>query len=413
MTHSDALLPETSGQEGPIFVISLERSGSTLLRNVLDAHPAIFSPAQLNIGKLCHWTYWAAYYSIAQVDTELTEEERRKQAVAATRRYVDGLMGGFAGQKGKRIWCDKSTMNINNLEIIQQVFPDARFVCLYRHCMDLVYSYLSVSKLGFMEEVASYVQKNPLNFVSAVAQSWIDRTGTILNFEKNSRANCYRVTYESLVGNNSETLRGLFGFLGLELDGQLLNRVFSNKGKGPVEGDIKFQFSSKISTDSVGQGADIPLTYLPKPQMDRINELLAALGYPPIGMAADTAPAEAGAPVRELFYGYFPNLLKQRLDNFRALNCTCKIQVSGEGGGVWTFDLAKPGGEIREENGEAVCTIGLSGSVLRKIIAGEIAPLEAFEQGIVGASGDIRMAINFGKLLFEQAGAELPEPAEA
>lgn len=152
MTNTNALRSETSAQNGPIFVISLERSGSTLLRNVLDAHPAIFSPAQLNIGKLCHWTYWASYYSIAQVNTELTEEERCGKAVEHTRRYVDQLMGGFAAQKGKAIWCDKSTMNINNLDILQQVFPDAKFICLYRNCMDLVYSYLSVSKLGFMKK---------------------------------------------------------------------------------------------------------------------------------------------------------------------------------------------------------------------------------------------------------------------
>jgi hypothetical protein len=413
MTNIDTSLVTRKGQKGPIFVLSLERSGSTLLRNLLDAHPAIFAPAQLNIGDLCHWTYLASYYSITQLDTTMIEDERKKAAIDETRNSVIRLMSGFTEKKGKSIWCDKSTMNVNRLEILTKVFPDARFVCLYRNCLDFVYSYINVSKLGFMMEMAPYIRNNPLNFVAAVSDSWIDRTGAILNFESSGVSNCYRITYESIVLDTIKTLQGLFDFLELEWDDGLLNRVFSNTGKGPIEGDIKFQFSSKISTDSVGQGSNIPLTYLSKQQMERINALLNKLGYPPVGASAvvewnNEALVEEGNPsekqknqVRELFHTYFPDLIKKRIEIFRALNCKCKILVSGEGGGVWTFDLTRPGGEVREEDSDAICTIGVSTKVLQDIVTGNIPALEAFEKGLIGASGDIRMAINFGRLIFE------------
>lgn len=98
-----------SGKKSPIFVISLERSGSTLLRNLLDTHPTIFAPAQLNIGHLCHWTYFTSYYSIAQVCADLQESERKEAAIEETRNAVNRLMSGFTSKKDKSVWCDKST----------------------------------------------------------------------------------------------------------------------------------------------------------------------------------------------------------------------------------------------------------------------------------------------------------------
>lgn len=400
-----------SGKKGPIFVISLERSGSTLLRNLLDVHPEVFAPAQLNIGHLCHWTYWTSYYSIAQISSTLNENERKEAAIEETRNTVNSLMRGFISRKGKSVWCDKSTMNIKRLEILTKVFPDARFICLYRNCLDFVYSYISVSKLGFMEEVAAYIQKNPLNFVSAIGDSWIDRTGAIFDFEASSKAKCCRVTYESLVSDSIGVLKGLFNFLELEWDDGLLDRVFLNNEKGPIEGDVKFQFSSKISTDSVGQGASIPLTYLSKLKIEKINTLLDKLGYPLIDIVGHPGRSNTFRPegeslsdekdhVRGIFRTYFPELLKKRMKNFSRLNCTCKMLVSGEGGGIWIFDLTKPSGEIREEDSDTVCTIGLSSDVLKNMVAGNIKPLDAYQKGLVGAFGDIRMAINFARLLF-------------
>lgn len=399
--------------DSPIFIISLERSGSTLLRNILDAHPAIFSPAQLNIGKLCQWTYFASYYSIAQVYSDMLEDERRTAAIEETRNSVHSLMHGFASKMSKRIWCDKSTTNIENLDILKDIFPDARFICLYRNCLDLVYSHISVSRLGVMEEVAAYVRNNPMNFVSSMSDNWIDRTGDILDFESRGDARCHRVTYESLVSDTQETLNRIFDFLELELDEELLDRTFSNQGKGPIEGDIKFQFSSTISTDSIGQGDSIPLTYIPKRQMKRINELLIKLGYTPIGIDVNPTEFDVNSVreavlsnesenyTRHLFRSYFPERIKARIQNFHTLNCICKMLVSGKGGGIWTFDLTKPGGEVREENADAICAIGVSSEVLRKIVDGEIAVVNAFQEGLIGASGDIRIAINFGRLLFD------------
>lgn len=411
MTYSDEFPAKFSEQDAPVFVLSLERSGSTLLRNILDAHPEIFSPAQLHIGSLCYWMHLTSYCSISQLFTHLNEQERQAAARAEVRRAVSELVQGYALKKNKRIWCDKTTMNINYIDILSSTFPNAKFICLYRNCLDFVYSYMSVSKLGFMEEIAPYIQRNPYNIVSAIVDYWIDSNHTIYRFEQENKEKCFKVTYEEIVSAPDETLTALFGFLGLNWHSELFDQVFSNKGKGPVDGDIKFQFSTKLSTASIGQGANIPLTSLPDPQRHRLNDFLIKLGYPTLACGAHESAAtpiaahtpsqnEAGQSLTELFSSYFPRLIKERLESFRSLNCVCKMLVSGEEGGVWTFDLTKPGGSVRAEDSDAICTIGVSTEVLRDIISGKVTALEAFQKGLIGASGDRRMAINFGRLLF-------------
>lgn len=411
MTYMNELSFKDSEENAPVFVLSLERSGSTLLRNILDAHPEIFSPAQLHIGSLCHWMYLTSYCSISQLSTHLSEQERQATARVEVKRVVSELMQGYASKKNKRIWCDKTTRNINYIDILSSVFPDAKFICLYRNCLDFVYSNMSVSKLGFMEEIAPYIKRNPYNIVSAIIDYWVDSNYAIYGFEQKNKEKCFRVTYEETVSTPDETLNALFGFLGLNWQSDLFDQVFSSKGKGPVDGDIKFQFSTEISTASIGQGASIPLTSIPDPQRHRLNDLLVKLGYPILACGQhESTAAQIGVPasskndvsqsLAELFSNYFPRLLKERLASFRSLNCVCKMLVSGEEGGVWTFDLTEPEGNVRAEDSDAICTIGVSKEVLKDIVSGKITALEAFQKGLIGASGDQRMAINFGRLLF-------------
>jgi len=413
MIETENCFPNEQSGVGPIFVLSLERSGSTLLRNILDAHSDIFSPAELHIGSLCQCMYETSYSCLSQIATHLSDEDKKAAARAEVRRIVTEIMKAYADQKNKIFWCDKTTVNIHHIDILRSVFPDARFICLYRNCLDFVFSYLSVSKLGFMEEIAPYIQRNPYNTVSAIVDYWIDSNSAIHAFELDEVHRCFKVTYEQIVSSPDETLDALFGFLGLAWDGQFLERVFSHEGKGPVDGDIKFQFSTKLSTDSLGQGNKIPLTSIPDGQLIRLNDLLVELGYPALScrqFEADTVLRAAndsggfGAPssLADLFSDYFPKLIKERLATFRALNCVCKLQVNGKEGGVWTFDLTKPDGIVRSGDANAVCTIGVSAEVLKDMVLGKTTALEAFQKGLIGASGDRRMAINFGRLLFGQ-----------
>ena len=123
----------------PVFVLSCERSGSTLLRYIIDTHPQICSPAHLHLGQLCRSLYTSIFYSLGQT-MEVTDEATREQLVAVeTRRIVDELMERYVRAKGKQMWCEKTTENLQYLKNLNDVFPDARYICLYRNCMDVVH----------------------------------------------------------------------------------------------------------------------------------------------------------------------------------------------------------------------------------------------------------------------------------
>jgi hypothetical protein len=79
----------------PVFVLSCERSGSTLLRYIIDTHPQVCSPAHLHLGQLCASLYTTILFSIGQT-MEVTDETMRERLVAVeTRRIVDELMDRY------------------------------------------------------------------------------------------------------------------------------------------------------------------------------------------------------------------------------------------------------------------------------------------------------------------------------
>uniref|UniRef100_UPI00138F0109 sulfotransferase family protein n=1 Tax=Methylogaea oryzae TaxID=1295382 RepID=UPI00138F0109 len=204
-------------------------------------------------------------------------------ALDKTRAAVTGLMDEYAKADQARLWCDKSLVNLPHLPLIDRVFPNAKYICLYRHCLDFVHSYLSMSRLGFLPEICGHVQKSPHNVVAAIAEYWVERNSAIQAFERAHPGRCFRVNYESLASRPGETLTALFGFLGLEWDDSLLEKTFGQPAGGFAEGDIKFHFSKKIHTASIGGGASLPVETIPAPCAPGSTPCWTTWATPPSG----------------------------------------------------------------------------------------------------------------------------------
>jgi hypothetical protein len=396
----------------PVFILSCERSGSTLLRYIVDTHDQICCPGQLYLGQLCGDLHTTILYSLGQIIKTTSEEERGLSVAARVRRVVDELMSEYARAKGKRMWCDKTTLNLQYLKILNVVFPDAKHLCLYRNCMDVVYSSIECSRLGFMPELAPYVQKNPENILAAMVENWIDKTGKLLAFEREHGERCFRIKYEDVVLNPPETLRRMFSFLNLEWSDTLLDAVFTAQHDAGF-GDRKILFSKKIDQNSIGKGSTLPREDIPANLLDEMNRLLAELAYPPVGAewGRTRSPYLPAAPetgrgeilvtsVEEIFERHFPELLTERRGDFGAMNGVCKFVVSGEGGGVWTLKLAAANWRIVAEDTDADCTVEASADVLLKLVNGELNAVAAFDQGKLYVKGNFELANNVGQLLF-------------
>lgn len=399
----------------PIIVLSLKRSGSTLLMNILNAHPKIFGQLLLT-GPLSKAVYTSSYLGAAlkfedsvAVDVEAS---RRLNALDTTRKTVHGMMGRYVDYHAGMRWCDKSLENLDFLEIIKEVFPDAKYVCLYRHCLDFVQSYLAMTRLRFPPEICPYVSKHPNNIVRALVEYWIEKTNVILDFERKNPQQCIRVNYEVLTSDLKNVLPELFGFLDMSFNDELIDNLFSGDGRSFAEGDIKFHMSKGIYTDSIGSGQDIPVHVIPQPVLNTMLETLNQVGYkaseqdifnlrqwPDFDQSLnmdESMKRNVGDVIKQ-----FQRVIETKNDYAGKIGGKCKLIVSGEGGGVWLVDLTKEIKKIHTGGGKADCVINLSSNSLCELASKRMGLVEAYQRGTIGIAGNISLATSVGKLLLE------------
>lgn len=402
---NNSMNTHTNGQE-PVFILSCERSGSTLLRLIIDTHSEISCPGQLYLGQTCASLYKTVYYSLGQ-RLPGCESERVTQVLEEVKAIVGNVMERYASSRNKRIWCEKTTLNVDYLEILSNVFPNARYLCLYRNCMDVVQSCLKFSSLGFMGELAPYVSKDPENLVGAMAENWLDKNNKLIAFETKHQSQCFRVFYESVTSSPHTTIPAIFQFLGVRWEADILDKIFSSDhDRG--EGDLKVHFSKEISKASIGRGQSIPLTAVPDHLQLRINAMNKCLGYDSLERFYKNQQRDQSAVTQahrldlDGFFQSLTKLISERRPKVANLRGICQFVVEGEGGGSWTIDLSGADSLIHKEQGNesADCTIAITYSAFSALAEGTASVGEVYERGQVSVRGSEHLALQFAILLF-------------
>lgn len=401
-----------TSEHPPIFILSCERSGSTLLRLIVDTHSEIACPGQLYLGPTSEELYRTVYYSLGQTCAATTERERTERVLQEVRGIVGGLMGRYAAARNKRIWCEKTTLNVDYLKTLSALFPEARYLYLYRNCMDVVQSCLKFNPLGFMPELAPYVQRDPENLVAAMAENWLEKNEKIVAFEGVHPAQCFRVCYESLVSDPEAVLPPVFEFLGLNWEESIVQKVFLEP-HDQGEGDLKVLFSKGISSDSIGKGRAIPLATIPdtlKERIDRLNERLGYSGlesfyqdYRKDRLFVESSPEKRKlAEPDEFFRIQVTEIIGGKRAEIGMLRGVCRFVVEGEKGGAWIVDLSGSFNGVRQarEEDQADCTIAITYGAFRDLVEDSAGAGEIYERGEVTAYGNEHLALQFGKLLF-------------
>ena len=210
--------PDPVPGTSPVFVLTASRSGSTLLRFILDSHPRLACPPETNIAAACA-QMCLAWDTLEKADSEtrpLTDPVvADPEALAAVREYAARVYDRYLARRGKSRWCDKSLDNFQYTDLIAQLFPDARFICLYRHCMDVIASAGRPAR-GELHRFGldGFVAQNAGNSVAAVGSYWQSTVAAIQAFEERHPQVCHRVRYEDLVTAPEETAAAIFSFLG-------------------------------------------------------------------------------------------------------------------------------------------------------------------------------------------------------
>lgn len=121
--------------QSPVFVIGFPRSGTTLLEQMLDAHPDFRSMDERGyVYQLIERMEHAGQRYPADL-ADLTQAEADQ-----LRQVYGGLVAHTLADLGQRRLVDKNPLNMLCLPMILRLFPDARIVLCVRHPCDVLLS---------------------------------------------------------------------------------------------------------------------------------------------------------------------------------------------------------------------------------------------------------------------------------
>ena len=112
--------------ESPAFILSTVRSGSTLLRVLLDSHSQIHSPHEMHLKHIHARVKQGGHPERALLEVGLE---------AKSLRYLlwDRVLHRELEEAGKRLLVNKTPSDVFITEEILECWPDARFIFLLRH----------------------------------------------------------------------------------------------------------------------------------------------------------------------------------------------------------------------------------------------------------------------------------------
>ncbi len=287
----------------PVFVLCGGRSGSTLLRFVLDAHPELACPPETNVPTICGQlaNVWALIEG-APLSANRGDEppEIPDAAIAGVRETMDRMVGSYLARRGKKRYCDKSLGTAQFSYLMTRIWPEAKFICLFRHPMDVIASGMEACPWGLNGYgFDPYIAETPGNAVFALARFWVDTVGTILAAQEQWPERCHRVRYEDLVEDPQVVADGLFEFLGVAPVPGIAAKIFAGDRERFGPADYKIWHTSAISTESVGRGWTVPAGLIGPLVRENMNNFCGRLGYLAIEDNWGTAdqPADLRVPI--------------------------------------------------------------------------------------------------------------------
>jgi Sulfotransferase family len=273
----------------PIFVLCIARSGSTLLRLMLGSHDDVACPPETNMAGLAQQLTTVSTTMRARSGEDATEATR-EAVLKHTRCVLSGMINDYLTQENKSVFCDKSLGTAKNAELLKQLYPQAKFICLYRHPMDVIASGIEASPWGVSGYgFEPYISTSPTNAVGALARFWLEGSTLIHAFEEKFPESCHRVRYEDLVLSTPETWNKLLDFLSLPRLDDIETRWAENKAERIGPADYKIWYTKKITGDSVGNGWRVPAGLISPFVLQQTNTMIQELGYIPIDGTWGTA----------------------------------------------------------------------------------------------------------------------------
>lgn len=286
----------------PLFIGACPRSGTTLLRSMLDNHPDLAMPAETdfviplwklragfgdlreeaNRRAVARWVFREEGHGGTRLRAgRVSRKEAIRRVVAAPPTLgslIEACFGVYAGAHGKRRWGDKRPAYAGRLAMLFALFPDAQFVNVVRDPRAAVASQLP---LGWGEGDLA---------LAAAAVRWENSIGRVDAHAARLRPDqLLDVRYEDLVGDPAATLAAVCAFARLP-GGDAIATMIESERRGRFRPGWHDRLAEPVTTTAVDRWRErldphqvALVEHVARPHLER-------LGYRPSGVEA--APRE-------------------------------------------------------------------------------------------------------------------------
>ena len=214
----------------PIFVMGMYRSGTTLLRYIVDSHSKIACPPESEF--------------ISHLDAMLDDERSvagfgslgfdEEHVVTRMRGFAAYFFEAYAASRGRERWADKSPRYVNHLDFVHRLFPTAKMLMIYRHPLDQVFSALKKNTVP-ADQLAPF-ERDGEEPEMTNSRYWSAKASDQLAFSEREPSSCYRIIYEEMCDRPVEILKPAFEFLGEAWEDNVLSFYEADHDRGFEDG---------------------------------------------------------------------------------------------------------------------------------------------------------------------------------
>ena len=226
--------------ENLVFLLSMPRSGSTLLSMMLGSHPVICCPPEpwiilavaeyLDLGNVRNVPYDRAMAEIAAIEFLLNPERKQRgvlgkalrgigetshlDAIDAARKILQAAYQLHLDVSGKSVFVDKTPRYYTVLGLIDNIFPGAKKIVLLRNPLDIFASYKT--SWGITRSIFT------LEGFSAHTRDFCEGLFNLAGYTATPKDDVLVLRYEDLTSDPARLLQSVCAFAGIDFSSAML-----------------------------------------------------------------------------------------------------------------------------------------------------------------------------------------------
>lgn len=228
--------PVSDGRRAPLFIFGFPRSGTTLIDTMLGGHPdAVVMEEEPVLDRLA--------VTVGGIERL---PEMTPARIAELQRFYWTEAARFAPDLGDRLLIDKHPLGLGGTPTIHRLFPNARFVFVERHPLDVVLSCFITSSVMNANIASFFDFAGTARLYDAVLGYWHQVRDAL-------PIAVHTVRYETLIAESEPELRRLAAFVGLDWNARLLANEANAAERAYIGSPSYTQVAQPIYTRASGR----------------------------------------------------------------------------------------------------------------------------------------------------------------